>query len=204
MGKRDSDEDTHQGAILATTAIMQAVLSSASEAEIGALYKKTKKAAILRVTLEEMGYPQPASPVQTDNSTACSIANDNIKQQQSRAIDMRFYWVRDRVCQGQFNIHWKPAKSILPTTTPNTTPPHTIKRCAHYTFTWKPAPLLLPTPSRQRYMFCEGVLNPHHVTAYCQGFRASTNAPVEPHTIAPVEPHTIAQQRCDGGQYASQ
>jgi hypothetical protein len=94
-----------QGAILASTSIMQAVLSSAAEAEMGALYENTKKAAILRVTLEEMGYPQPATPVQTDNSTAFGIANDNIKQC-SCAIDMRFSWVRDRVWQGQFNIYW--------------------------------------------------------------------------------------------------
>jgi predicted transposase YdaD len=60
-----------------------------------------------------VGYPQPATPVQTDNSTTCGIANNNIKQQLSRKIDMRFYWVRDRVRQGQFNIHWKPGKVNL-------------------------------------------------------------------------------------------
>jgi hypothetical protein len=165
MGQRNSNHDTEQGAILATTGIMQSVLSSASEAEIGALSKNTKKAAILHVTLEEMGYPQPVTPVQTDNSTACGIANDNIKQQQSRAIDVHFYWVRDRVCQGQFNIHWKPGKGILLITTQNTTLLPTIKRCAHSTSTWNPAQLLLATPLRQRYMFCKGVLNLHHGTA---------------------------------------
>jgi hypothetical protein len=101
LGNLNSNNDTHQVTILAYTAIMQAVLSSASEAEIGALYENTKKAAILCVTLEEMGYPQPATPVQTDNSTACGIAKDNIKQQHSQAIDMRFYWVCDCVQQGQ-------------------------------------------------------------------------------------------------------
>jgi predicted transposase YdaD len=60
-----------------------------------------------------MGYPQPPTPVQTDNSTACGIANDNIKQQRSRAIDMRFYWVRDRVKQNQFHIYWGPGKLNL-------------------------------------------------------------------------------------------
>jgi hypothetical protein len=53
-----------------------------------------------------MGYPQSATPMQTDNSTACSIANSNIKQQRSCAIDMRFYWVRDWQQQGHFNIFW--------------------------------------------------------------------------------------------------
>jgi hypothetical protein len=83
---------------------MKAVLS---------LFENTKRATILRTTLEEMGHPQPATPVQTDNSTACGIANDNIKQQRSRAIDMRFYWVRDRFNQGQFHIYWGPGKLNL-------------------------------------------------------------------------------------------
>jgi hypothetical protein len=113
MGNKDNDDDTHNGSILATTQIMKAVLSSASEAETGALFDNTKRATILRTTLDEMGHPQPATPVQTDNSTACGIANDNIKQQRSRAIDMWFYWVRDRVNQGQFHIYWGPGKLNL-------------------------------------------------------------------------------------------
>jgi hypothetical protein len=91
MGNKDNDDDTNNGAILATTGIMKAVLSSASGAEIGALFDNCKRGSILHTTLVEMGYPQPATPVQTDNSTACGIANDNIKQQRSRAIDMCFY-----------------------------------------------------------------------------------------------------------------
>jgi hypothetical protein len=110
MGNRDTNDDTTQGTVLATTSIMNAVLALASEAEIGALFENTRKATILRTTLEEMGYPQPPTPVQTDNSTACGITNDNIKQQRLRAIDMRFYWIRDRVQQKQFNIYWAPGK----------------------------------------------------------------------------------------------
>jgi hypothetical protein len=54
MGNKDNDNDTHNGSILATTKIMKAVLSSASEAEIGAFFDNTKRATILRMTLEEM------------------------------------------------------------------------------------------------------------------------------------------------------
>jgi hypothetical protein len=113
MGKRGTENDTTQGAILATTAIMKPVLSSASEAEIGALFKNCKRAEILRTTLEEMGWPQQATPVQTDNSTARGITNDNIKQQRSRSINMRFYWVRDHKQQGHFDIMWRPGKTNL-------------------------------------------------------------------------------------------
>ena len=41
MGNKDNENDTHNGSILATTQIMKAVLSSASEAEIGALFDNT-------------------------------------------------------------------------------------------------------------------------------------------------------------------
>ena len=34
--------------------------------------------------------PQPATPIQVDNSIAAGIANNNIKIQRSKAIDMRF------------------------------------------------------------------------------------------------------------------
>ena len=53
-----------------------------------------------------MGHPQPATPMATDNSTASGIATDTVKQKRSKAIDMRFYWIRDRVRQGQFRIFW--------------------------------------------------------------------------------------------------
>jgi hypothetical protein len=96
MGAPDIADTTINGAILASTTTMKPVLSSVLEAEIGALFDNCKKATILQTTLQEMGYPQPATPMQTDNSTVCGIMNDNIKQQQSQAIDMRFYWVRDQ------------------------------------------------------------------------------------------------------------
>jgi hypothetical protein len=87
--------------------IMREVLSSAAEAELGALFHNCKEACPIRTTLEELGHPQPQTPVQTDNSTASGIANDTVKQKRSKAIDMRFYWVRDRVRQKQFHIFWR-------------------------------------------------------------------------------------------------
>ena len=112
MGSTDRNAAPN-GPLLSTTAIMKVVVSSAAEAEIGALFDNCKKATILRTTLSEMGWPQPATPMQTDNSTASGIANSTIKQQRSRAIDMRFYWVRDRVQQGQFDIFWAPGSTNL-------------------------------------------------------------------------------------------
>jgi hypothetical protein len=35
------------------------------------------------------------------------IANDTVKQRRSKAIDMRFYWIKDRVANGEFIVHWR-------------------------------------------------------------------------------------------------
>jgi hypothetical protein len=87
--------------------IMREVLSSAAEAELAGLFHNAKETCPMQITLEELGHPQPPTPLQTDNSTACGIANDTVKQRRSKAIDMRFYWIRDRVRQGQFFIYWR-------------------------------------------------------------------------------------------------
>ena len=79
--------------------ILRTVVSSAAEAELAALFYNCKEASSIRITLEELGHPQPATPIRTDNTTAAGIANDTVKQKRSKAIDMRFYWVRDRVRQ---------------------------------------------------------------------------------------------------------
>jgi hypothetical protein len=96
------------GAILVVSNIMKVVVASAAEAELGALFFNGQEATTLRTTLLELGHPQPATPIQTDNITAAGIANDTVKQRRSKAVDMRFYWIRDRVRQGQFLVHWKP------------------------------------------------------------------------------------------------
>jgi hypothetical protein len=68
------------GPILNIAKILRNVMSSAAEAEVGALFLNAKEGTVLRTTLEEMGHPQPPTPLQTDNSTADGIINGTIKQ----------------------------------------------------------------------------------------------------------------------------
>jgi hypothetical protein len=101
----------NNGAIHVMCNIMREVLASAAEAELAALFHNGREACPLRITLEELGHKQPPTPMATDNTTASGITNDTVKQKRSKAIDMRFYWIRDRTRQGQFVVYWR--KGIL-------------------------------------------------------------------------------------------
>ena len=43
-----------------------------------------------------MGHPQTITKVCKDNTIADIIANDTIKQHQSHAINMQYFWIRDQ------------------------------------------------------------------------------------------------------------
>jgi hypothetical protein len=109
----DSPNTIHNGSVLDVSKILRMVVASAAEAEVGALFYNCQDAAGLRNIAIEMGHPQPATPVRTDNSTADGIINGTVKQNRSKATDLRFYWVRDRSKQNQFKIYWAPGKVNL-------------------------------------------------------------------------------------------
>jgi hypothetical protein len=96
------------GAIHVLSHKLRNVMALAAEAEVGALYENGQDAVAIRNMLNDMGHPQAATQVKTDNSTAAGISNNTMKQRRSRAMDMRFYWIRDRVQQQQFIVYWRP------------------------------------------------------------------------------------------------
>ena len=60
-----------------------------------------------------MGHQQPPTPVVTKIATSDGFVNNNIRQQKSIAIDIRFYWVRYRLVQGQYLVYWTIVKYNL-------------------------------------------------------------------------------------------
>jgi hypothetical protein len=110
----NADGKLFNGAIFIFAKIIKAVMQSAAEAECGGLCMNAKEAVPMRITfVEELNHPQPATPIRTDNSTADGIMNKTVKQKQSKSTDMKFYWLQDRVEQGQFRIFWAPGKINL-------------------------------------------------------------------------------------------
>ena len=56
-----------------------------------AVFINGQKAEPMRVTINEMVHPQPATPIQVENLCAAGITNNEIKQKRSKAMDMRFH-----------------------------------------------------------------------------------------------------------------
>jgi hypothetical protein len=101
------------GAIHVISTILKFVAASAAEAELGALFVNAKEGRVIRLILEELGHPQPPTPIHCDNSTAAGIANNTVKRQRSRSMEMRYFWIADQVARKQFTVHWHPGQENL-------------------------------------------------------------------------------------------
>ena len=88
-------------------------MGSAAEAKVGGLYMNTLELSSMRTPLEELDYPQPPTSIRTDNSTADGIMNKTIEKLQSKVMDNIFYWLQDRVEQGEFRVFWAPGNDNL-------------------------------------------------------------------------------------------
>ena len=75
--------------VLTITQIMKYMLSSAAKAEMAALFLTAREMVALRNTLEKMGWKQPPSPLQCDNSTAVGYTNQTIVSKNSKYWDLR-------------------------------------------------------------------------------------------------------------------
>ncbi len=97
----------NNGAVLNSSQIIRAVMSSAAEAELGTLFINTQTAVSIRQTLIELGHPQPCTLMQTDNATAHALLANKILPKALKAMDMCFHWLRCRNTQGQFRYYWR-------------------------------------------------------------------------------------------------
>eukprot|EP00957_Ditylum_brightwellii_P001184 93208-Ditylum_brightwellii.AAC.1 len=109
------------------------LMGSATEAEIGGMYINCQQGEEIRYVLMEMRHPQPPTIVIINNSTAEGIVNDCIKQCRTHAMDMHFYWIRDRSWQGYYLVKWKPGgDNLADYSTKHFPPSHNKKVCSTY------------------------------------------------------------------------
>ena len=128
------------GAIDVLSVILPTVVSAASEAEYAGLFQNGQAAVSSINTLADLGYPQRATPIITENSTAAGIANHTVRLKRSKAMDMRYHWIRDRVRQGFYHLADYFTK---------THPPHHY-RTMRSTFVGDPHPFPLPVSRPRR------------------------------------------------------
>jgi len=106
----DTTVPPNNGVVLNIVHIIKKVMSSATVAELVGLYIMACEAVYIRIILEELGHKQPPTPLQTDNTMADAVINGKIQPKLTKAMDMRFHWLRDCECQRQFRIYWRPGK----------------------------------------------------------------------------------------------
>jgi hypothetical protein len=83
--------------LLCNTTVLKHVVSSVAEAEFWAQFFNANEGTATRTILSEMGHIQDTTDLTTDNTTADGIINNIVQQKRSKEMDMRFYWVKDRV-----------------------------------------------------------------------------------------------------------
>jgi hypothetical protein len=75
----DEKVPRNNGAILNIAHIIKHVMSSATEAELVALYIMARDAVYIRIMLEEMGHKQPPTLIQMDNAMADAVINGKVQ-----------------------------------------------------------------------------------------------------------------------------
>eukprot|EP00804_Cyclotella_cryptica_P026588 CCRYP_014016-RE/>CCRYP_014016-RE protein AED:0.30 eAED:0.32 QI:0/0/0/1/0/0/2/0/287 len=137
----DDPTPRHSMPVLMISQIIKYIMASAAEAKLMALYITARELIPLCNALEEMGWQQPKTPIQTDNSTATGFVNETIIQQRIKMIWLRLHWLCCWEAQGQFRFYWDRGTANLgqlqheapPTCISLGTPPHSWRvgpRCS--------------------------------------------------------------------------
>ena len=86
---------------------MHNIMASAAEAKYGTISVNAQTDVPIRHTLYKMGRKQGPMAIQMDNSTAVGIATKEFHQKKFNAMDIRFYWINDKIDQGKFQVFWR-------------------------------------------------------------------------------------------------
>jgi hypothetical protein len=60
-----------------------------------------------------MGHLQPRTLVHCDNAMAVAIANNLIKRQLLHSMEMKFFWVGNKIALYMYGISWHPGQENL-------------------------------------------------------------------------------------------
>ena len=103
-------------------------MDSDAEPEDGGLFHYGKITVPLRITLKELSFPQPVTPIKTDKSSSGGIVAANYIQKRSKAMDKIFYLMKEWVKQKDLFLYWKPGIQTWGITSKNITHHITINK----------------------------------------------------------------------------
>ena len=83
---------------------MRHVVASVAKSEVWGLFNYGQTYVPLCITLNELGFTQTLTPIKICISPAEGIVTDTVIQKSSKAMDMRFYWMKLRVKQNYFFV----------------------------------------------------------------------------------------------------
>ena len=98
----DHSPDKLNASVHAESSGIPVVVSSAGEAELASAFGNAKIAHDERTILRNLGYPQPPTPIYCDNECTIGLAHNALRKKQSKSMDLRWDWLRDRVAQNLF------------------------------------------------------------------------------------------------------
>ena len=127
-----NDPTLLNGPIDVVSSLIPVITASAAETEYASVFLAAQRGTSVRQTLIDLGYPQHSTIILCDNSCAVGLANNNVKAKRSKAIDMRFHWIQDRVKQGQFQVIWRAGQYNLADFFTKTLPVKEFRRLRHF------------------------------------------------------------------------
>ena len=80
MGNKDNNDNNINDPIAIECSILKNIVRSAAKSKLGGVFTNATHTCGMCTTLQEMGHPQPATPICTDNTTAHNLVAVRIKQ----------------------------------------------------------------------------------------------------------------------------
>ena len=92
----------------------QATVSlSSTEAEYQAMASAVQEAIYLRALMKDFGYPMKESTyIGEDNQSCILMCHNPVMHKRSKHIDTKLHFIRERVENGEFGIHYIPTDDM--------------------------------------------------------------------------------------------
>ena len=93
--------------------ILKCISDSTAVAELGAQFWNANESKMVILTLRELEHPQPPTPIYCKNATATGISDGTVKRQQSRSMEMRYFYIFDTVIHREVKLNLHPGQENL-------------------------------------------------------------------------------------------